>query len=236
MLLTKSREIEESESTTAKLIQSKLKIRAVITITSQESVAHALLSPPGEASTKPNLPKLSLPKFQADVTSWSAFWDSYRSAVHENSSIAVVYIFNYLNSLLEGPAAGTISGLTLNESNYGSAVKLLPDRFCRPQKIISAHMEELLEISPCVGDKPSSLWYVYDKVNVNIRGLSAMRISSAQYGNILIPIIMIKLIPELHLHIARETKNEVWEICKLLTQIKQEVEAREATKMVRYLQ
>ena len=228
------REIEESEAITAKIIQSKRKINAAIATTSRESVAHAVPPPPsGEASTKPRLPKLSLPKFRGDVTTWSAFWDSYRSAVHENTSIAVVDKFNYLNSLLEGPAARTIQGLTLNEDNYGSAVKLLQDRFGRPQQIISAHMEELLKISPCVGDKPSSLRYVYDKINVNIRGLSAMGISSTQYGSLLIPIIMTKLTPELRLRIARETKKEVWEIGELLTLIKQEVEAREATEMVK---
>ena len=228
------REIEESEAIAAKIIQLKRKINAAIATTSRESVAHAVPPPPsGEASTKPRLPKLNLPKFRGDVTTWSAFWDSYRSAVHENTSIAVVDKFNYLNSLLEGPAARTIQGLTLNEDNYGSAVKLLQDRFGRPQQIISAHMEELLKISPCVGDKPSSLRYVYDKINVNIRGLSAMGISSTQYGSLFIPIIMTKLTPELRLRIARETKKEVWEIGELLTLIKQEVEAREATEMVK---
>ena len=47
-----------------------------------------------------------------------------------------------------------------------------------------------------------------------------MVISSAQYGSLLILIIMIKLTPELSLHITRETKNEVWEIGDLLTVIK----------------
>ena len=58
-----------------------------------------------------------------------------------------------------------------------------------------------------------------------------MGISSAPYGSLLIPIIMTKLTPELCLHIARETKNEVWKIGEVLTLIKQEDEAREATKM-----
>ena len=80
--------------------------------------------------------------------------------------------FNYLNLLLEGPAARIIQGLTLNESNYGSAVKLLQDRLSRPQLIISTHMEELLKISSSVGDKPSFLQYVYDKINMNVSALS----------------------------------------------------------------
>ena len=46
-------------------------------------------------ANKPRLPKLTLQKFQ-DVTNWSAFWDSYKSAVHDNVSISVVDKFNYL--------------------------------------------------------------------------------------------------------------------------------------------
>ena len=45
--------------------------------------------------------------------------------MHENADIMIVDKFNYLNSLLEGPAARTIQGLKLNEANYNSAVKLL---------------------------------------------------------------------------------------------------------------
>ena len=105
------REIDESEATTAKLIESKQKIDAAIATPSQEHVTRSgsttSLSEEG-ISMKPRLPKLSLPKFRGDVTNWSAFWDSYRSAVHENTSIAVMDKFNYLNSLLEGPAARAI--------------------------------------------------------------------------------------------------------------------------------
>ena len=171
---------------------------------------------------KPRLPKLSLPKFRGDVTNWSAFWDSYRSAVHENTSIAVVDKFNCLNSLLEGPAARAIQGLTLNEGNYESAIGLLKDRFGIPQQIISTHMEELIKISPCVGDKPSSLRYVYDKINVNIRGLFAMGITATQYGSLLIPIIMTKVTPELRLRIARESRNEVWVIGEFMGMLRLE--------------
>jgi len=116
--------------------------------------------------------------------------------------------FNYLHSLLEGPAARTIQRLPLNKINYASAIKLLQDRFGKPQQIISAHMEELIKILPCTGEKPSSLRYVFDKINVNVRGLSAMVISSAQYGSLLIPFIMSKITPELRLRIARETKKD----------------------------
>ena len=44
---------------------------------------------------------------------------------------------------------------------------------------------------------------------------------------------MTKLTPELRLRIARESRSDVWEIGDLLSVIKQEVEAREATEMVK---
>jgi len=201
------REIEESETVTAKAIELKRRIDSATSMpVAGGSTGHPAVVMPTviDRTVKPKLPKLSLAKFRGDVTSWSTFWDSYRSAVHENHTIAVVDKFNYLHSLLEGPAAHTIQGLPLNEINYASAIKLLQDRFGKPQQIISAHMEELIKILPCTGEKPSSLRYVFDKINVNVRGLFAMGINSAQYVSLLIPIIMSKITPELHLRIARK--------------------------------
>ena len=60
-----------------------------------------------------------------------------------------------------------------------------------------------------------------------------MGISSAQYGSLLIPIIMSKITPELHLRVAKETKKDVWEMGELLDFIKEEVEAREASEQVK---
>ena len=42
------------------------------------------------------LPELTLHPFNGDVTQWLTFWDSFKSAVHENESISVVDKFNYL--------------------------------------------------------------------------------------------------------------------------------------------
>ena len=173
------REIEDSESITAKIIESKRKIDSRLKGNSgalPERSSTGAVRSDAAIMNRPRLPKLTLAKFRGDVTAWSSFWDSYKSAVHENPDISVIDKFN--NSLLEGPASRTIQGLKLSESNYNSAVTLLKERFGKPQHIISAHMEELIKIQPCTGDKPSTLRFVYDKINVNIRGLAAMGIES----------------------------------------------------------
>ena len=121
----------------------------------------------------------------------------------------------------------------MNESNYASAIKLLQDRFGKPQLIINAHMEEFLKLSACTTEKSTSLRFMHDKINVNIRGLDSLGIKAEQYGSLLIPIIMTKLLPDLCLHFARDTDKDVWEIKELMELVKREVEARETSEGVK---
>ena len=151
--------------------------------------------------------------------------------MHRNEGISNIDKFNYLNSVLEGAAARSIQGLTLSEANYEAAVKLIQERFGRPQQIISAHMDQLLKVSPCSNDRPASLRYVYDQICVHSCGLASLGITSDQYGSLLIPVIMSKLPPEIRLQISRNSKASVWKIEELLNVIKIEVEAREASEM-----
>ena len=178
-------------------------------------------------SCKAKLPKLSLVKFKGQITKWNTFWDSFESAIHNNQDISKVDKFNYLNSVLEGPALRAIQGLTLTGANYDAAIDILKDRFGRTQQIITAHMDELLKISGCTGDRLTSLRFVYDKIRAHVRGLATLGVSSEQYGSLLIPIIMSKMPNDIRLEIARKAKNDVWQIEELLDTIKLEVEARE---------
>ncbi len=79
-------------------------------------------------SCKAKLPKLSLVKFKGQITKWNTFWDSFESAIHNNQDISKVDKFNYLNSVLEGPALRAIQGLTLTGANYDAAIDILKDR------------------------------------------------------------------------------------------------------------
>ena len=78
---------------------------------------------------KAKLPKLVLPKFRGEVTTWIGFWYSYKSAVHDNVNLSKIDKFNYLRSLLEGAASQAIQGLALSSDNYDSAVEILEQRF-----------------------------------------------------------------------------------------------------------
>ena len=147
-------EIEGSEAVTAAIISLKAKIEnaSKSNVPTQQHVGLSSqpAQPVNQNVARTRLPKLYLPKFRGNVTKWNTFWDSFQSAVHRNEGISNIDKFNYLKSVLEGDAARAIQGLTLTEANYDAAVKLLQERFGRPQQIISAHMDQLLKVPPGV--------------------------------------------------------------------------------------
>ena len=200
------------------------------TVTMETAIPPAQLnSLSGVTQIRPKLPKLVLSKFKGNVANWTGFWDSYQVAVHDNTLLSTIDKFNYLNSLLEGAAARAIQGLSLTSANYEHAIALLKERFGKPQRVITSHMDELLKIPSCNKDNLSSLRYVYDKISIHVRGLESLGVSADQYGSLLIPIIMDKLPSEIKLQVARKATGEVWEINELLKTIQAEIEAREAS-------
>ena len=71
------------------------------------------------------LPKLSLKKFNGELTKWTTFWDTFESVVHTNPVLSDIDKFNYLTSLLESTKSEAIAGLTLAAANYDEAVATL---------------------------------------------------------------------------------------------------------------
>ena len=138
------------------------------------------------------------------MTKWTSFWDSFKSAIHENEGLSRVDKFNHLNSLVEGSSKRSIEGLSFSDSNYDSAVEFPNERFKNPQQIISGHMDELLKLPNCTEtDRPTKLRFIYDKLNVHVRGLCSL---AEQYGRLLVPVIMSKLPQNLRLR-KREIKS-----------------------------
>ena len=130
------------------------------------------------------LPKLFIKRYSDDPKGWQWFWDSFSSAIHTNPSLNQVDKFNYMQSLLEGAALASVSGLSLTESNYKSAVEILTERFENKQLIISSHMEALLQLpAETVITDIKRIRMIYDKVEANVRGLEAFGIASDTYGS-----------------------------------------------------
>ena len=188
--------IKESETINLKVLDYKTLINEFLTLTSNpvSPSTPAVMPPavPAPSSAKARLPKLELHKFKGSVMSWTPFWDTFKSAVHESLSLSKNDKFNYLHSLLEGAASQVIQGLPLTDSNYDTAVSLLQERFGDPQTIISAHMNELLKLPECTVDRQRLLRMLFDKITVHTRSVTSLGINMQEYGSLLIPIIMLK--------------------------------------------
>lgn len=157
------------------------------------------------SSNRVKLPKISLPHFRGNHMKWTAFWDSFESAVHQNERSSKIDKFNYLRSLLEGTAYDAIAGLSLSAANYAEAVQLLQKRFGNKQLIISKHMEALLAITAVTADHHlRDLRRLYDQSESNIRSLKALGIEPESYGAMLSSVLLSKLPPELRLIVSRK--------------------------------
>ena len=233
-------EVNEAETVLAKIMDYRRRIDAALQPTSlathtASTIPAVVVASPPAAVAKPRLPKLNLVKFKGDVTSWVPFWDSFKSAVHENGEVSKIDKFNYLHSLLEGAAALSIQGLSLTADNYDSAIELLKNRFGNTQLIIATHMEELFKLPACTGERAQPLRRLYDKMMVHIRGLQSLGVETTHYGRVLLHVLMSKLPESVSLRVARENREESWEINQVMRTILTEVEARETSEGSRIL-
>ena len=174
------------------------------------------------------LPKISLPHLKGNPVYWTAFWDSYESAIHLNSSLSDVDKFNYLKSLLERSAYDAIAGLTLSSANYREAIDILKRRFGNRQMIISRHMDILLNLAPVTGDHDiRGLRRLYNDVETNVCGLRALGVGHEAYGAMLTSVLLTKLPLELRLIVNRRAPLKDLNLEGLQEILEEELNARE---------
>ena len=178
------------------------------------------------------LPKLSIKKFNGDLTKWVTFWDSINSSIHTNPVLSSVDKFNYLTSLLESSAAKAIAGLSLTAANYNEAIAILRKRFGNPQQIVNRHMEALLSIAAVSTHHDiKGLRKLHDSVAAHVRGLRALGVLSESYGGLLTSVLINKLPPEIKLIVSRATARESWDLDQVMKIFEQEIDARERASL-----
>lgn len=159
------------------------------------------------------LPKLNLPVFSGVITEWLTFWDSYNAAVHSNTGLSDVQKFTYLKTLLSGSAKEAVGGL----ANFDEAIKLLQDRFGNKDRIISKHMEALLNIESVMSASNTvALRTLYDRVETHTRELRALGVAAEAYKCLLPSVLMKKLPNELCLSLSRNIPEVEWNLDSIM--------------------
>ena len=86
---------------------------------------------------------MELSHFSGVATEWVTWWKTFKATV-DDSELADVTKFAYLQSLLEGEAAGVIKGLSLPSAHYHVACELLQERF-RHRELIITQCEQTMQ-------------------------------------------------------------------------------------------
>ena len=85
-------------------------------------------------------------------------------------------------------------------------------------------MQALLGLQNSPSATLKQLRFIYDNINIHVRGLDALCMSSSSYGSLLVPILMSKMLREITLYEARKT-IEVWPKDEILDIVRTEIEA-----------
>ena len=104
-----------------------------------------------------------------------------------------------------------IAGLPLTNANYHHAVSLLKERYGQPHKLISTHIQALLEL-PKLINKLTSLQMFHNTVEGHIHCLQSLGKSPDTLETLLVPIMLGKLPEETKKNMARAHESSQWTV------------------------
>ena len=173
-----------------------------------------------------NLPKLTIEKFKGDYTKFIAFMDSFVAAIDSCEDLKDIEKFNYSHSYLEGAAFRTMQGTKLTDKNYPEALEVLRRRHSNKQRIISARINELLNIKKVERNRDlQGLRTLYDDIESHVRSLRSLDVDDDNYKSLLTPIIMEQQRHQFKLTISRQVGDDPWDLTQLICLIRKELKA-----------
>ena len=123
-------------------------------------------------------------KYKGDYTKLNTFMDSCED-------LKDIGNFNYFHPYLEDEASRTIKGIKLTDKNYPKALKVLRRRYGNKKRIISAHMNELLNIKKVESDRNlQGLDRLYDDIESHVGSLQSLDVDDNNYGSLLTSVII----------------------------------------------
>ena len=106
--------------------------------------------------------------------------------------------------------------------------RTLRRRFENKQQIITKHMDILMNAEAVTSaHNMPALRHFHDVVELNVRSLKALGMAAEIYGSLQTTVLMNKLPTDLHLIIGRKIGEADWQLDTIMTELQQEIKARE---------
>ena len=142
---------------------------------------------------KYDLPKMTLPTFNGDYQQWQSFHDLCKSIIQEQTSISGVIKWCHLRASLTGDVAKIIESLSITETNYEVAWKLVCDRYKKKRVLVSQHTRALLRLPSLFKEAQTELRKFVDEARRHIEALRALQEPVDTWDTILIQLLVDKL-------------------------------------------
>ena len=139
-------------------------------------------------------------EFSGNPLDFQSFWDTFAATIDSNTQLSSINKFGYLKGLLRGQAEAAIAGLAMTEDNYKIAVDILKSRFGKVDFIVNTHVNTLVGLAAALSSHDiRKVRFIYNSVEKNLCQLQNLGISSSTYGAIFVPVILMKIPPDMKL-------------------------------------
>lgn len=139
------------------------------------------------------LPKISIKPFSGELQNWLSFINLFNTTIHMNDSLSDVEKFQYLISSVKNEAFDLIKSLALTAENYQVAYAILVKRYQNNRKLLSLHLNNVLELPNIVSHSSSDLKQFLNKFEQNKQALDALKHNIVDNNPLLVLILLKKL-------------------------------------------
>ena len=187
----------------------------------------------GRAKRHIKRPTINLPTFDGNPMDYQTFIDSFTSSIDNDDDLSKIDKFTYLKGALRGKAKNAIEGLRTTAENYDEAISLLKTRFGDKKFLISTFFKAILDLNPVTDCSDiSKLRDLYDAIEINVRNLKTLGITSESFAPVIIPTILSK-IPEAICHeVMKINRESDWDFHAVVEKFQNEVVSREQCKLM----
>lgn len=184
----------------------------------------------GASHSHVRLPQLSLQTFAGNLTEWNAFYDLYKSLVHDNQTLTNVEKFRYLLLFIKDEPYNLIKSIPVTESNYENALQVLINRYENKRIIATKHLDNIFDVES-VNDKniENSLRNLMNCYHENITALKSLHFPVDEWSFVLLNILLRKITPNIRrrFELSLKVSNDIPSVTELLDFLDKELAASE---------
>lgn len=125
---------------------------------------------------RPRLPKLELFTFDGNIESFTTFYETFCSLVHNQTGISNIDKFHYLLSCTKGSALSIVKSVPITASNYEVVWQSLLDKYQDNRMLVGKYLDKMLNFPALKSESPTNLNNFIETFDHSYRAINALNI------------------------------------------------------------